>query len=643
MVAALGHMCNRGLVAVENGAWQMKVPLETIDLEAPETLRQMIELRIDRLSVEEHLVLEVLSLLRKFPLSVTVGSTTSGMGPETFEELMEGLVRKHQIVRPAGFRNYRAGPSPCYEFVHVLYRQVVYSRIGPARRRKLHQSIAEISEPRVLLSEAERAAELAYQFEEGGDWQRAVKYLLLEADTAGRRFEPRQAVEILEHALELVSKIPEEERAEGEIGILQRLGVIYASARDARAVQIYEALADRAAHYGLTEVEVRALRDRAFPLAIHASADRYMQALQRSREALAHFGEGETLKRAAWGFLHTGQALSGKWAPEDIEEGTRLAAMLREAGDRRLLGEVQASLGNAFMNCSRYRDALRSAEEGFAIALEGYEENPYLSRSFQGYTYIVGRCLTFLGEWGEALRNFKQQKEMIEKNGDRASAMYTGLQRAQLHIHAMDFAEARQLCEAARPVTDATPIMRRLWLIWAGWAEAGLGNHESALKCLLTSREEMDQNPMISDWYFRMQLQQALTEAWLSKGDLKQARCEAKQFLNATLATEERMLRAQAYEVSARLAIAEQDWHRAQDLIAKAMHEMDGYEVPLAAWRVQSTAAELHRLMGNQDLAERHRELSCTTIMKLANSLAADEPLRETFLSAPIIRSILGN
>jgi hypothetical protein len=47
--------------------------------------------------------------------------------------------------------------------------------------------------------------------------------------------------------------------------------------------------------------------------------------------------------------------------------------------------------------------------------------------------------------------------------------------------------------------------------------------------------------------------------------------------------------------------------------------------------------------VGNQDLAERHRELSRDTIMKLANSLPADEPLRQTFLSAPAIRKILGD
>src|ERR1700733_5219265 len=187
MVAALDHMRDRGLIAIENGAWQIKVPLEQIGLEAPESLRQMIELQIERLSFEEQRVLEVASVLRKFPLSVTMGAGVANVEPDTFEEVLEGLARKHRIIRSAGFRNLRNGRSPCYEFVHVLYPPVLYRRKGSDRRRKLHQSVAEYGETLSDLRDADVTTELAYQFEEGGDWLRAVKYLLLEAETAGRR------------------------------------------------------------------------------------------------------------------------------------------------------------------------------------------------------------------------------------------------------------------------------------------------------------------------------------------------------------------------------------------------------------------------------------------------------------------------
>jgi hypothetical protein len=68
---------------------------------------------------------------------------------------------------------------------------------------------------------------LAQHFEQGGDWLRAIKYLQLAADTAGRRFEPRQAADILQHSLKLVKKLPVGERAEHEVTILDGLAKIY--------------------------------------------------------------------------------------------------------------------------------------------------------------------------------------------------------------------------------------------------------------------------------------------------------------------------------------------------------------------------------------------------------------------------------
>jgi len=110
-----------------------------------------------------------------------------------------------------------------------------------------------------------------------------------------------------------------------------------------------------------------------------------------------------------------------------------------------------------------------------------------------------------------------------------------------------------------------------------------------------------------------------------------------------TRSTEERTFRALAFEVNARVAIAEQDLDRAQDCLAKALQSMEGFEVPLAHWRVHATAAELHRRLGSRDLADDHRELSRATIMKLANSLPVEEPLCRTFLSAPAIRKVIGD
>ena len=77
--------------------------------------------------------------------------------------------------------------------------------------------------------------------------------------------------------------------------------------------------------------------------------------------------------------------------------------------------------------------------------------------------------------------------------------------------------------------------------------------------------------------------------------------------------------------------------------IAPVVSTMAGFEVPAAAWHVHATAAALYERMGNTTAQAQHRRLSRSTILKLAHSLPAEEPLRTTFLSAPRVRVVLGD
>jgi predicted ATPase len=143
MVAALDHLRQRELIAVENGTWQFKVPLESIHLEAPESLRQMIELQIERLSAEEQRVLEIASVSGvSFTANVNALGTT--VDREKFESVCEDLSRRQHMVRRRGSDQFQDGTiSEGYEFAHALYRDVFYRRQPPARRAKLQLRIGE--------------------------------------------------------------------------------------------------------------------------------------------------------------------------------------------------------------------------------------------------------------------------------------------------------------------------------------------------------------------------------------------------------------------------------------------------------------------------------------------------------------------
>jgi predicted ATPase len=143
MVAILEHMRERGLIAVMNGTWQIKTPLESVRLEAPEGLRQMIELQIEQLSADEQRVLEVASVTGRL-FTTKANAVDTAVDQETLENVCEDLARRQHMVRRTESHQFPDGTiSQCYEFVHTLYREVFYRRQAPGRRARLQLRLGE--------------------------------------------------------------------------------------------------------------------------------------------------------------------------------------------------------------------------------------------------------------------------------------------------------------------------------------------------------------------------------------------------------------------------------------------------------------------------------------------------------------------
>jgi DNA-binding winged helix-turn-helix (wHTH) protein len=641
MVAALDHLTEKGLIVRENDSWQLKVALERIALEVPESLRRMIEAQIDRLEVEERRGLEVASV-SGIAFLVSVSAAAANVDGATFEALCDRLGCRHHMVRWAGSQRLPDGTvTQRYEFVHALYREVFYRRQLAGRRAKLHGGIAEQLEKTHSERLSEVAPELAYHFEEASDWARGVKYLLLAADTAGRRYASREATALLQRALEMAGKLPAAPRAEKEIEILERLATVYVVSFDPRAVATYETLAARAAQYGFVDVEARALIDMAYPVS-WASSERCLEIVDRALQLSTKQDASLRARTRASCFVRRVWATG--WNSREAQECREAMAEIRLESDPKVLASHLVDYSFMQWISSDYRAARSGTAEGLAILSEQCEENPYLSFAHWEIQIILPWILLFLGDWGAALQEIKAGIKMVDKNEDYRRAQTLRVYRAWVHLHAMDFHGVRAICESVLPlmVDPAWRPWRRFCLVLAGSAEAGLGNHARALEYLLTTRDDMGRHKVIHDWYCRLLLESALAQIWLAEGDLNKARTQANQFLELTLATAEHTWQALGWTACAKVAIAERDSERASVCVANAFGSADGFEVPLAEWQMEATAAEHYEGMAKRELAEGHRKRSRASILKLANSLAADQPLRQTFLSSPAIANILG-
>jgi tetratricopeptide (TPR) repeat protein len=518
---------------------------------------------------------------------------------------------------------------------------VLYRRQAPARRAALHRRLGERLVGLYGHKQEDIAQELAHHFEEGFDWQHAVSYLRLAAETAERRFAPREATANLQRALELAGKLPDSERALAETEILEELAGFYNVAFDMRVIETYEKLRERAARYGLIDVEVRALIGMAYPVS-WGSTQTCLEVVDEALRMSSAQPDPLTRARTRASCLVRRVWASG-WNEKDAEACLQALDEIRRDGDRSVVALHTMECNFLQWVSSRYRAARQDAVKSLATLTESQQDKAHRRFAHWLGQFTLPWSLLFLGEWGEALNELDEGVAMAEKNGDHYRGQTLSLYRAWVQVFGMDFAGARDLCATLLPMLEdpARTPWRRIWLGIAGSAEVGLGNYERALEHLLTAKREMDRHTVIHDWYWRNVLQAALTDLRLAQGDLPRAVEEGEAFLRVACSTAERTWQALAWEANARIAMAVSDPERAKDCITKALTAMDGFEVPLAEWRVHATAAEFSELHGHSRAAKHHRELSRATVLRLAHSLPEDDPLRITFLSTPPISTIV--
>jgi DNA-binding winged helix-turn-helix (wHTH) protein/tetratricopeptide (TPR) repeat protein len=644
MVAALEHMAKRSLLNQVGDRWELRVPLEQIELEVPEDLRHMIEARLEPLSAQEQSALELASIAG-VTFSASVISAPEQFDSHGVEDLYEELSRRHHIVKWAATQSLPDGSmTERYEFVHALYRQVLYDRQLPGRRARLHRQIGErlaaLYAPRV----EEVVPELAYHFEQAADWPRAIDYLQQAAQIAGRRYAHRQADALLARALELVCHLSGAQRAQVELQLLVALAAHRAAAFDMRAIETYETLVARAADYGLIDVQARALLDLSYFLSL-TSAERSMDAVQRALRLSAGQDPAMRMRTRAIGAF---RRLSVRgWNTQDALEFRAGLAELHKGQDSAALDFGLLEGSHIRFLSGEYREARRLALEVRAKWLEP-GTNPNLRIEYYRSDALAVLPLVFLGEWGTALKEFAAALAEAWKNVNENNALWLQVHQAWLHLHALDFTGVLAICRSALaqlrdPALRAAPPppqLRRA-LILSGSASAAVGDYARALEDFSAAASDMDRQTVFLDWYWRMPLVAGLTEVWLAKGDRVRAQQEAERLLQMSLATEERTWQGLAWEINARVALANRDEARARDCMARGVSTVQGFEVPLAAWQVHATAAHIEKESGNLESAQSHLDLSRATIMQLADSMEQREPLRKIFLSAPAVARVL--
>src|SRR5262249_35088619 len=148
------------IIVEQEQGWKLQLDLSEVELGVPENIRAMVEKHVERLDPSEQRILEGASVVGMDCSAVAISAGLDGDIGQV-GEICDGLARRHHFLWPAYLAELPDGTiTPRYRFIHALYLDVLYQRVGPTRRRRIHGRIGERGETIYGDRAGEIAAEL---------------------------------------------------------------------------------------------------------------------------------------------------------------------------------------------------------------------------------------------------------------------------------------------------------------------------------------------------------------------------------------------------------------------------------------------------------------------------------------------------
>jgi tetratricopeptide (TPR) repeat protein len=424
------------LAAALAGAGRLEEQDDTVELPAgqdvplPETVRETVLLRTDRLSQAARHALEVASVAGvRFDLALVVDLA----GAPGLEEAIE---RGFLVEVEEGLAAFR----------HALVREAVYAEIPWTRRRVHHRYLAERHElagaPPQLLAEHWLAA---------GEPERARPKLIAAAEAFCALHAYRDASRLGRRALELW---PEKQDEGGRLVALERLGLCAElSGELAEAARVWEEVVDVHRAAGESELLAKAERRLASVYELSGARERAVAARTRSAEVFAACGLAEeavaerltvaTHLQAA-GRLNAALALV-QGCSEHVEHTDSAELRARALA---LEGQVRTKLGESETGVALVRSALALAlaENASSAAADAY--------------FRLGSALEHAAAYPAAIDAYATAYDYCRTQGLEGPGDVCRACLAPILVHTGDWQRAADVCREVLKETAAPPLAR---------------------------------------------------------------------------------------------------------------------------------------------------------------------------------------
>jgi predicted ATPase len=215
MADVIRYLRDRGVIVKQNGSWALAQSLPNIDHDLPESIRSMIQRKMDQLADTDRRLLAAASV-QGHEFNPAVVAKALEMDAAQVEERLEALDRIYSFVRMSGEREFPDSSLTLrYSFVHVLYQNAFYAGLTATRKASLSAAVARALVAFYGEQSSEVAAELALLFEVARDFTSASDYFVIAAKNTAAVAANQEAIALIQRSIACATRLRGEARTFG--------------------------------------------------------------------------------------------------------------------------------------------------------------------------------------------------------------------------------------------------------------------------------------------------------------------------------------------------------------------------------------------------------------------------------------------
>ena len=472
----------------DGGAWRLTRRVTTLDL--PDSLHRLLLARMDRLSSQQKLVLQVSSVIGSVFWMNMVQSLLDG--PATLQKDIT-ILQRNQFIQESG-RVPELGMQ--YSFKSPLIRETAYDSLLSAQKTVYHLKIAQYIEDNVnpgVLDDYDGI--LAYHFRRAGNIKKELFYIFLAAEQARRIYANTESLKLYTRALELLDILESDGSSRDLNRSIQTQRFEVLMGRRAVSLDLGQIDSARSDTHALLALAHQMSDDRIWLIdALLANADfpansreELRPGLQMAEQALDLSREVGDKRRELSSLMSVARIRLTLREPNSLEIAEEALALARQLGDLRTEVSMLLRIGNAYGmdNLSRSREYLEAAlvrseslndkrieilllealgrqferDGDYYRQLTQYERKRLkLSREI-GNRYVEGQTLMFCGQiealyLGDYESGLKLEREVLQIWDPITGRLFPLLRIVQILTAQGNYADALATLDVARPLGD---------------------------------------------------------------------------------------------------------------------------------------------------------------------------------------------